>query len=50
MVIINNNHLDFFTIKCRSCNSRDVKFYVTRDKKLVIECDKCDELEEIEIE
>lgn len=50
MEIFNNNRLELFTIKCRSCNSRDVIFYVASDKKLIIECDKCNELEEIEIE
>lgn len=41
-------YLELFTVKCRTCNSSDTKFYVTSDNKLVFECNRCDELEEAE--
>lgn len=50
MIIIDNDCLELFKVRCKTCNSDDVRFYVTSDKQLVFECDKCDELEEVETE
>lgn len=48
MVIMDDDCLELFTMRCKICNSNDIKFYVASDNRLVIECDKCDELEEVE--
>lgn len=50
MVIMDNDCLELFKIRCKTCNSNDIKFYVTSYNRLVIECNRCDELEEVETE
>ena len=49
MNIRDNDYLELFTIRCKTCNSNDIKFYATSDDQLIFECNKCDELEEVEI-
>lgn len=41
-------YIEKFNIRCNVCNSTDLEVYTTRNNKLVIECNRCDEVEEVE--
>ena len=48
MIIMDNDTLELFKVRCKTCSSNYVRFYVASDNQLVFECNKCDELEEVE--